>query len=1258
MDANLLRQGLTSDHNHGHSKGDHGPGHGRDDAPRGTLHSLPEPHFHAQHEKSGHDPVRDMFAQALKEQAGERDPDDPPHYSEDLITRLLAMVPVFNTCSKGLVRKLATLAKVHVHESGSTIVNQGEAGSGLLVLLAGLITLNVDHEKTVKLFPRDFFGETLMLSLERDWTASLVAEERCEVLEITTTLFWEALGAFPEEHQHYQSIVASNTSCLSGGALRGACEVFHGLSERCLCSIDCNLVRRIHFPGEQILAQGNEGDELHILLSGEVSVTKTYTQDNSVEHDSGEEDSDEGDGEEWSNGVDNDAVEQSKVFKDLQASIQATAADNEQETDEKGKRKVMRSRAKTEVYKLRASDSEAVCFGELGLLGLQDIRTATVVAQTVCQVRVLYRQVFLKELETHSQGLETQHMSKFLDSRYKGADGGQQRELKEVKIFKDLNCSDEFLSCVAALFAGRMFLRDQKIVSEGTSDDRCMYIIASGNASVLKGTEKVSTLSSGASFGELTLFGLVPTRQTTVVATETCFVERLAQVDMVKALEAFPQERSKVLRMALKHNEAINGEEVSDDLDFKAAALRVVMRAMRNSNIFSEIDSSFVEEISGVSIDRIFMPGEVVVEQGQLGDSMFIIISGRAAVFKREEDPAQAGDSSPTPPRGSVFFPQGKRLTAVQVMQSMHGNQRRTKSNGSRFVPRNSVKPFSPGAAKNGKPSPEPQKSKVARGPSTRIGVLTAGSIGGELAMLGVSGTRSATIEAETFCIVWEVCSEVALPLIQKSPNVQQTFLDVIVKNLEHTVPEVIDSLPLFRNFDRHFRMRLSLYAERKAFFPDQKIFSDGQVCDRLYIISVGQGTLDKRGILVRTCTAGEHFNCLNMLGVHKTLHATLTAERTCHTLIISRPSYLQVLENIPSSPELQECKEEMKREEMLEFDKFKKMVQVLGRRSFQKKFSDMFELQSKVSSSSAALDTLDENGNGSDSPANHPQNRQRDDEHIRKTAKKIMHVWRNYAIPTARKRRERMQRIVAIDEWAQRSRRARAVRERHDEMQAMLSERCSYATGPLTSADQHFQVEMPLIPPYVANMLQLANKASPRSGGYNSNGGSTDASPSAATSIPSPGQAAVLLARASNSVAASGGSSPSRPNRAASAAPSLAGAQGGAQGVPLGAVVVNGAALPWKSGGSPARAAVKKPRLEALSNLYLDDAWEVRTSQSSCFAGPPSPSKTPCRQVAGTAPSSARTPRRCYMAAGPLTDVPVLPYLYASRRQGLEIAL
>lgn len=752
-------------------------------------------------------------------------------FDERLIVEdLLASSPLFKNISTEGRNALVDKFNGKAFQDGEVVITADTACDSLLLVMRGNCLVSFGGIPIQHLREGEYFGETLLVGVEDVWSVTLVAEGVASVAEITRDDFYELLEGFPEDRQLFAGLSVKHRSCMHDGVTHHTCDIFAALSNRTLVELEGALVRRMFWPGEKLLVQGVAGDELYVLLHGMVNIEV-----------GGHVVAKEG----------RDTMSTAISPQRMQRLSIASQSTNQKE------------------------NNGCLCFGEPGLLGLQPKRVATVVAVTVCQVRVLYRPVFLKLLQEKPEAVDLQPMFEFAQTRINGTPGSGplNKCLKDVRLFQELRCGEEFLDFLASHMQERIFISGQRIVTEGSSEDRCMYILDRGNARVYKGDMLVTTLEPGAVVGEVFLLGLALERTSTIIAEGTAYMLSLDQATVIHALQQFPEERSKVMMMAFRREhqpQDEGGEEKSaadDALDpvtgsprspstemergddqWIRMALQIVIKAMAKSDMFpQQAGSAFVEELGQVALNHVYMPGEHVMEEGASGNSMFIMISGMASVY--------------------------------------------TGKPGAGFL---------------------------------RLGKLTAGSISGELAMLGVSQTRSATIEAETFCCMWEITHSCALPIINRFPQLRDNFADIVVRNLQHTVPARMDSLPLFRGFDRKFPMMLSQYCDRKAYFCGQAIFKEASAGDGLCVMNLGRGMLTRKGYNVKAFSSGSHFNSTIMLGVHKSPICTLTATQTCHVVIVPRMAYLQALEMYP-------CHENHQRilqHESSEADKFRKLVE------------------------------------------------------------------------------------------------------------------------------------------------------------------------------------------------------------------------------------------------------------------------------------------------------------------------------------------
>merc|ERR1719272_2694268 len=157
-------------------------------------------------------------------------------------------------------------------------------------------------------------------------------------------------------------------------------------------------------------------------------------------------------------------------------------------------------------------------------------------------------------------------------------------------------------------------------------------------------------------------------------------------------MNLFPEERQKVLNIAVaKNNVAGQCVRKADGTpDWRANNVQCVIKAAKSSKVFANIGTDFIEKLSSVAVDRIFMPGDLILEEGAPGDSLFIMISGQAKVYIRQV-----------------------QLTRQSLLREV-----------------------TPGGK-----AEEEQKLLT-----TSIGMLHAGGISGEVAMLGISKTRGASV--------------------------------------------------------------------------------------------------------------------------------------------------------------------------------------------------------------------------------------------------------------------------------------------------------------------------------------------------------------------------------------------------------------------------------------------------------------------------------------------------------------------------------
>lgn len=704
----------------------------------------------------------------------------------------LNRMALFSTCSANFVQALARVADVRRYGAWEKIIQQGSSYQCVKSVLIGKVKVFCGEDPVGELGCGKWIGETLLLGLESTWKVSLVADRWSEICIVSRESLVEVLSSFREESQILESMAQQVTVEEDPGSMFRATDFFDGLSDVARLQLAHTTWGRIFFPGQPILQEGARGDELVILVKGSASVEMQGT-----------------------------------VIRQVTAGSDAFD------------------------YASDGVTKPPVLFGELGFFLMLPVRNATVRAQTACLVRMLFRATFGRVLDESRESIRLQQLQRFIGQRYNKTGGvlHEGSSANDLTIFKEMGCQTEFLEFLANHMEDRVYMDEQKVIDEELPCDNCMFVLVNGSVIVTKRGESVAELGAGSFFGQIAVLGVSAKRNSTVSTKVISHVRALHQTIILRALERFPHERSKFLHMAFSAHVTGSGVRTPEYKQLIAGSneqrrslgLAVLHKALRSSATFSRISSSFAEALADMSTERIFLPGDLIIQEGSTGSSMFIFIAGEARVLK--QGATNAGDSATMCP--STY---GKRrFSAFQ-----------------------------------------------------RIGSLTAGCITGELAMLGLSTMRTATIEATSICSTWEITQDSALAYLDNFPSAQAVLSSIIIEHLDYTVPDRISSLPFFSTYDAKFRSLLSTFCKRSVFFPSQEVARQGRPGEGLQIINQGLATLSRNGCLVKTYRPGCYFGETIMLGIHKHSVGTLVAVKTCHVLTITRESYQLAFQRCP----------------------------------------------------------------------------------------------------------------------------------------------------------------------------------------------------------------------------------------------------------------------------------------------------------------------------------------------------------------------
>jgi CRP-like cAMP-binding protein len=115
--------------------------------------------------------------------------------TEDVTDRLRS-IPLFSDFEYAALREVVDIATVVDVPAGSILIERGQAGSGMYVILDGRADVEL-HHRTVELGPGEVVGELALLTDHPTRTARVVAGEDLRCLAIGRTEFAELLRRQP-----------------------------------------------------------------------------------------------------------------------------------------------------------------------------------------------------------------------------------------------------------------------------------------------------------------------------------------------------------------------------------------------------------------------------------------------------------------------------------------------------------------------------------------------------------------------------------------------------------------------------------------------------------------------------------------------------------------------------------------------------------------------------------------------------------------------------------------------------------------------------------------------------------------------------------------------------------------------------------------------------------------------------------------------------------------------------------------------------
>ena len=233
--------------------------------------------------------------------------------------------------------------------------------------------------------------------------------------------------------------------------------------------------------------------------------------------------------------------------------------------------------------------TEGKSFGEMALLN-STVRTATIRTLRPCHLWVLHRKQF-RDIISKQEKIKLVDRVTFL---------------KSIELFSKL--VDSSVEKIAEVMVMKTYQNGEKIIKQGEQGD-CFYMIISGRVVVTQQQSfsspsvELVRLGPGKYFGELALLEDAP-RKATVTATTsvTCWI-----VDRKSFLSLFGSMNAAV-------NESVG------------------LKMLKSVKLLQTLSDRQLIEIARCLESKVFVEGEVIIRQGDVGDCFYMISSGEVSV--------------------------------------------------------------------------------------------------------------------------------------------------------------------------------------------------------------------------------------------------------------------------------------------------------------------------------------------------------------------------------------------------------------------------------------------------------------------------------------------------------------------------------------------------------------------------------------------------------------------------------------------------
>jgi CRP-like cAMP-binding protein len=179
----------------------------------------------------------------------------------------LPPTPLLSVLDAVEIRQLVGVTKLARRKAGAVVVDLGQPASTLFWLARGTVSVTRDDEELGELRSGAFFGEIALLS-GTTRTARVACVEECWLLEIPA----KAVEDLASKAPHLATVLAEYARARLLANVMRTSELFQRLDDDERKLLLGRFESRLVHQGEAIVRQGEDNEELHVVVSGRCEV--------------------------------------------------------------------------------------------------------------------------------------------------------------------------------------------------------------------------------------------------------------------------------------------------------------------------------------------------------------------------------------------------------------------------------------------------------------------------------------------------------------------------------------------------------------------------------------------------------------------------------------------------------------------------------------------------------------------------------------------------------------------------------------------------------------------------------------------------------------------------------------------------------------------------------------------------------------------------------------------------------------------------